>query len=109
MMNTPKNELIVLDIAGNRASVTCDSPSMESTLCALGFSCENDQMVRKITDDSDRQCVVRELIALDALFSAGRDWSPSELVDYYREQGFVSQGYRMITWKSPDRYVIATR
>lgn len=105
-MNMPKNELVVLDIAGNRARAKCDLPNMESALLSLGFIHEDDQMVREIIDDLDRQRLVRELISLDALFTAGRDWSPSELVDYYREQGFVSQSYRVITWKSPDRYVI---
>jgi len=107
-MDMPKNELVVLDIAGKRARVKCDLKNIEPILSFLGFVREGDQMVREITDDLDRQGLVRELIALDALFAAGRDWSPSELVDYYREQGLVSQSYRVVTWKSPACYVITT-
>lgn len=86
-----------------------DDPARETALVTLGFVREGDQLVRPIADDVDRQMLVRELIGMDALFAAGRDWSPSELVDFYREQGVVVQSYRMITWKGPDHYVIVTR
>lgn len=105
-MNMPKNELVVLDIAGNRARVQCDVSNIKTVLSSLGFVYEDDHMVREIADDSDRQKLVRELITLGGLFTAGRDWSPSELVEYYREQGFVSGSYRVVTWKNPDHYVI---
>ena len=66
-------------------------------------------MVRPISDVADRQRLVNALIGLGALFSSGRDWSPAELVDFYREQGTVSTGYRMITWKNPNQYMIINR
>jgi hypothetical protein len=107
MTNIPENECVVLDLAGNRAKVKCRLPNMESVLSSLGFIRENDLMTRRIVDDSDRQALVRELIALEALFASGRDWSPSELVGYYRERGVVSQSFRVIAWENPDCYAIS--
>ena len=105
-MDIPKDEVVVLDIAGSTARVACDVPQAEQALEALGFLPEGDQLVRKIVDDADRQSLVLELIRMDALFAAGRDWSPSELVDFYREQGIISQGYRTVTWTGPESYLI---
>lgn len=106
-MKMPKGEIVVLDIAGSSARVMCDAPELESALTALFFVPEGDQLVRKIADDADRRALVGKLIDMKALFAAGRDWSPSELVDFYREQGSISQGYRVITWTNPETYLIA--
>lgn len=108
-MSMPNKELVVLDIAGSRAQIWSDDLARESALLALGFTREGEQLVRPIKDDADRQFLVRELIGMDALFSAGRDWSPAELVDFYREKGFITQSYRMISWKSPQQYLIVDR
>ncbi|WP_062113025.1 hypothetical protein [Collimonas pratensis] len=109
IMNCVENEIVVLDIAGARARVVCGKPSVEASLIALGFAPEGDQMARPISDVADRQKIVGALIELGALFAGGRDWSPAELVDLYREQGTILTGYRMITWKSPSQYSIIDR
>lgn len=49
------------------------------------------------------------LIGFGALFLDGRDWSPAELVGYYRELGLVSGLYRVITWRNPDDYFVSKR
>lgn len=108
-MKIPENELVVLDIAGSYARLQTDDMAREVALTTLGFIRDGDQLVRSISEDIDRRMLVQKLIEMDALFAAGRDWSPAELVDYYREEGVVLQGYRMITWKGPDAYIIVTR
>ena len=108
-MHMPQNEIVVLDIAGEYARVACFEPRGLLNLAKLGFLSEDDQMVRPILDVSDRQNLVRDLIRLEALFSGGRDWSPAELVDFYREEGVVLTGYRMITWKNLHQYTIVDR
>jgi hypothetical protein len=106
-MNIVEGEIIVLDIAGASARVACGKPEAEASLIALGFILEGDQMVRKISDIADRLKIVGELIELGALFASGRDWSPAELVDFYREQRMILTGYRRISWKGPNQYLIA--
>lgn len=108
-MSIINGEIVVLDIAGNSARVACGKPDAEASLSALGFLLEGDQMVRPIADLADRQKLVGALIKLGALFAGGRDWSPAELVDFYREQGAILTGYRMITWRNPTQYVITNR
>lgn len=91
-MQIPKDEVVVLDIAGSTARVACDKPRAEQALEALGFSPEIDQFVREIVDDADRQALVLDLIRMDALFAAGRDWSPSELVDFTESKASFLRG-----------------
>lgn len=109
-MNIPGNEVVVLDIAGTLAKVSCADPKVKAQLSALGFVDEvSMQMARRISDDIDRRGLVLELVKLGALFSGGRDWSPAELMDHYREQGVIAGRYRVITWTSPTQYVVAER
>lgn len=106
-MKIPKNDLVVLDIAGNSARVMCDDPEMELALGTLGFLRDGELLIRRVKSDADRQDLVHKLIGFNALFASGRDWSPSELMDFYREQGMVTLGYRVITWLDPEHYEIS--
>ena len=105
----PDNELVVLDIAGDCARVVCNSHDNIGSLVRLGFTLEGDQWVRPIIDVLDRQTLVCALIELKALFSDGGGWSPAELVDFFRTQGATKTTYRMISWRSPNQYVIVDR
>lgn len=106
MTSLPQNETIVVDVAGNRCAVLTDVPAHAQVLQATGFVKQGDQWTRQISDDADRQNLVKMLIDLKALFSAGRDWSPEELVEHYRESGAITTAYRSISWLNPDQYLI---
>ncbi|WP_230940499.1 hypothetical protein [Burkholderia territorii] len=106
MMPIPKNETVVIDIAGNRCVVLSDVPAHVSKLQTAGFHKQGDQWIRQISDDADRQHLVRMLRELNVLFSAGRDWSPQDLVEHYRENGAVTGPYRSVSWVKPDEYRI---
>ncbi|VWC42343.1 hypothetical protein BLA6860_07091 [Burkholderia lata] len=105
-MKAPANEIVVTDIAGRAAVVVTDMETAADALVRLGFVRQSDRWERAIADDTDRQALVAALIDLDALFSAGRDWSPQALVEYYREIGVVRSGYRSVAWRGPGQYVI---
>ncbi|MCA8493342.1 hypothetical protein [Burkholderia arboris] len=105
-MKAPVDEMLVTDIAGHVAVVVTDVSAAADGLIRLGFARHSDRWERAITDDNDRQALVAALIDLDALFSAGRDWSPQALVEYYREIGGVRRGYRSVAWRGPAQYVI---
>src|SRR5476651_853926 len=105
-MSAVKDEIIVLDIAGTHARIACEKRSSETALVALGFVHDGEQMVRPILDDADRLNLVIALIQLNALFQGGRDWSPAELMELYRDQGLILKNYRVIIWKSPNLYLI---
>jgi transposase len=106
-MTFPNNEIVVVDIAGRVARVRTASKSNKAALARLGFDEEGDYMTRAISDTSDRCRLLENLLDLDALFSYGRDWSPSELVEYYRDQGFINRPFRVIAWSDPNHYTIS--
>lgn len=110
----PPNEIIVLDIAGSHARVGCARLGCSvlekiKALASLGFVPDGDQMVMQIGDDRSRVLLVQALIGIGALFVGGKNWSPSEIVDLFREQGKIFTGYRMITWKRQNEYKIIGR
>ncbi|MBN3506653.1 hypothetical protein [Burkholderia cenocepacia] len=105
-MKAPVNEMLVTDIAGRVAVVVTELTAAADVLKQLGFARQSDRWERAIADDHDRQALVAALIDLDALFSAGRDWSPQALVEYYREIGVVRGGYRSVAWRGPSQYVV---
>ena len=80
-MKAPVNEMLVMDIAGRVAVVVTDLMAAADVLMQLGFARQSDRWERAIAHDTDRQTLVAALIDLDALFSAGRDWSPRALVE----------------------------
>ncbi|WP_174970760.1 hypothetical protein [Burkholderia lata] len=105
-MKVPVDEILVTDIAGHVAVVVTDVAAVAEVLMRLGFAQHGDRWKRKIVDDHDRRALVAALVDLDALFSAGRDWSPQALVEYYREIGVIRKDYRSIAWRGPAQYVI---
>ncbi|HIC7210924.1 hypothetical protein [Burkholderia stabilis] len=105
-MKAPVNETLVMDIAGHVAVVVTDVAAVAEVLVRLDFAWHSDRWERTIVDDDDRRSLVVTLVELDALFSAGRDWSPQALVEYYREIGVVRRGYRSIAWRGPEQYVV---
>lgn len=108
-MRNIEDELIVLDIAGSYARLKTGSPITESALITKGFIREGEQLIKPIIDDSERRNVVCDLILMGALFAAGRDWSPAELVDFYKEQGLFTQQYRVISWKNSGSFEITSK
>jgi hypothetical protein len=105
-MTYPKQSIVVLDIAGKHARVHCDAANTELRLLGDGFSKEGTLYVRPIRDDEDRKRLVLFLAGLGALFSGGKDWAPAELLAYYKEQGMQIGCYSVITWRSPNEFLI---
>ena len=108
-MKMPLDEIVVLDVAGDVARLYSATDVHDADLMRAGFLRSGEDLTRPITDDDDRKNLVRTLIGVDALFSSGRDWSPEEIVELYKEQGFTNQGYRVISWTDPQRYVVSVR
>jgi hypothetical protein len=39
-------------------------------------------------------------------FSVGPDWSPSEVFEYLRDQGWLKGNYRRVAWSGPGQFTI---
>lgn len=70
-----------------------------SCLKQLGFTEESPlSFILSIDDPNDRVKLFPQLRASDFAFSAGREWSPSELFEFFRDQGLLSGNYIRIAW-----------
>lgn len=78
-------------------------------LLNLGFYLnENSTLEKANNTQEERVNNIKSLINLDALFSSGKDWSPEELLNYYKKLGLIQQPYKIISWKSQKEYIIRT-
>lgn len=107
MNEMPKNEIVVVDIAGSLARVVVPRSEDTALLEQIGFARSGDQFERTISGMEDREALVKKLISFGALFVCGHDWSPAEVVGYLQEQGEGISGYRTIEWTNPSTYIIS--
>lgn len=94
----PDHEVMVLDLAGQVATLACRNPATEPTLHGLGFVAVAPRWKRPIRDEADRKQLAAALIGLDGLFAEGAGWSPAELLYLYRERNTITTAYRTISW-----------
>lgn len=108
-MAFPIDEIVVIDIAGDSARVHAASRVHRGELKRIGFIERDGDLVKTLRSADDRIAVLAALIELGGLFADGRDWSPAELAQYYREQGFIRGSYRVIAWQNPEQFQISIR
>lgn len=101
--------IIVKEIAGNRAVLESNDEQQQTKLEAIGFVRDGGRLIRPVVDDADRKYLIIKLINMNALFSSGRDWSPEELLDYYSEKGIINQPYQVISWSDKTNFEIITK
>lgn len=109
MIDALKDEIIVNEIAGAKAVVDCFDTRKQQSLINLGFAKSEDSFVCAISSSKHREDIVKSLLGLSALFSTGRDWSPAELLEFYREKGIINGKFRVIAWLGSSKYRIEDR
>ena len=108
-MSMPTDELVVVTISGGVTRVFAATKSFDAELSDLGFFRKGDELSRAISSEDDRKAVAVALVKLGAIFSSGKEWSPEEVLDLYREQGIFTERYRVISWRTPATFVISNR
>lgn len=80
--------------------------SRVDNLLKLGFIFDNESLEYKIivNNDHDKARVFDELRCLDVSFSGGKEWCPSEVFEYLRDQGLLRGNFRKISWMQPNKY-----
>lgn len=54
--------------------------------------------------------LINFLLSINALFSAGKEWCPSDVVGYFRdEKNLISGKFNYIYWTAPNIYTIEQR
>ena len=105
--NILKDSSVVTDIAGDYTQVKTKNPTIAFQLVKFGFKLnEHGSFEKNNLDQEDRLRTIKNLISINAIFSAGRDWSPEEVLDFYREQNLLNEPYRVISWKDLNNYEI---
>lgn len=75
------------------------TPAGTSCLKQLGFAEDGEsEFVLTINAEFDLAHLFELLRSSEFAFSGGREWSPSELFEYFRDQGKISGNYIRITW-----------
>ncbi|WP_287881314.1 hypothetical protein [Aquitalea sp.] len=105
-MNSLNGYIVVNDIAGSSAVVSTGNNLLINDLLKFGFQPNAEKLCIDIESDEHRQIIVKYLISKGALFSSGKDWSPEELVKYYKEIGKLNCEFKSISWTAPGVYKI---
>lgn len=63
-------------------------------------------MTLSVSDELDKQKIIRMLISENVLFLYGHGWYPSEVMAYYREQNIKLEKYEVIYWTDKNTYHI---
>ncbi|MDE9456097.1 hypothetical protein [Xenorhabdus bovienii] len=128
MSRFPENSIIVEDISTNTLNimVTKNGDMLVNKMKLLGFFLMNDE-IREYYKDDDRYYIdpfanfmklsvdteeekikiIILLIKEEALFSCGRNWSPEEVMDYYKkDKKLISEKYKTIHWYGSEKYYI---
>lgn len=105
------NKIIVVELAGQNILLANSGDNFNKELIAMGFIKKGKYYTLNlpVKDITQRVTLIKKLIALEALFSDGKDWSPSELVDYYKEMGLIDNKYYKISWKGKDDFHIVLK
>lgn len=82
--------------------------ALDSPLRAIGFSnaTEQDIYLLRVADDKQKAKVFDELRSLGVAFSAGKEWCPSEIFEYLRDEQLLSGKYLRVAWTQPGQYVL---
>lgn len=103
-----ENKIIVIELANREIVLKNSNNNFDKILINMGFKQEKEyyKLNLSITNIFEKIDLIQKLIDIGALFSAGRDWSPSELLQYYKEQGLLDRDYYEISWKNENEYNI---
>ncbi|UVK98732.1 hypothetical protein [Pseudomonas sp. B21-048] len=84
-----------------------DNP-LDSPLRAIGFlkAAEKDIYVLHVADDKQKAKVFDELRSLRVAFSAGKEWCPSEVFEYLRDEQLLSGKFLRVAWTQLGQYVL---
>ena len=103
-----KDKVVAIELAGNNILLANDNNNFKNELIGIGFEkVEPYYSISVPTDDIEKRAVLfQKLIEIGTLFSYGKDWSPSEIVEYYRDKGLIRGDYLRIAWRNKQDFAI---
>jgi hypothetical protein len=89
--------------AGNYRLVGAERLKPELVRLGLEWTAEGEMLVGTGTASDDAVAIIAsKLQALGFAFSAGRDWSPAEVMAHLRHIGLLTGTFTEIAWSGPD-------
>ena len=103
-----KSYILIHELAGSRIVGQCEDLKLQRLLTSLGFIKEqNDFFIKKVDTEQQRIHIIKNLMQnYQVLFADGQDWSPAQLILYYRDQGIIKGKIKIISWQNQHKYKI---
>jgi len=98
----------VIKSDGDQVRVRTTNNTFNSELERLGFLYDSrlSSYIKDTVGIAEKAQLFSRLRDAGVCFSAGREWCPSELFEYFREQNLVSGMYKRVTWSDPRNFTI---
>ena len=81
----------------------------ELTKLGFSFDASLSSYVKDTTGVPEKAQLLTQLRDAGICFSAGREWCPSEVFEYFREQNLVAGKYKRVSWSAPKNFTIQER
>ena len=101
---------VVTKADDNTVRVAVYDNSIVKNLEQIGFfvSHNSNDYVMPVFDDNEKASVFDALRNLNAGFSAGKEWCPSEVFEYLRDMGLLTGTFCKVAWVSPGKVRLIT-
>lgn len=101
----------VAEASASRILIEVLDDAILEQLASLGFAPTEGAGLNSVSASFSSLNAKAKLFArlrdFEVCFSAGPDWSPSEIFEYLRDQGLLIGRYRRVAWSGPGRFTIA--
>ncbi len=108
-MTTSSPPSYVRSAVGDKIHIAINPHDEVAKFQVLGFAADpadSGHMVLAISGDEKKAKIFSHLRDIGVLFSAGKEWCPSELFEYYRDKKLLSGEYQCVAWKNPNEWEI---
>jgi hypothetical protein len=104
----------VVSASPNRWLIQAVTPELSSTLLEMSFSVMADGVgyeLRPLTPMTfaEAATIAGQLRDMGVAFSAGKDWSPSEVMKDLRDRVLCEGPFTEISWTGPERWNLRTQ
>jgi hypothetical protein len=94
---------------GNEIIVEAVEAPTRALLTAIGFvaqSGSNDVYLLSVNGEREKAQIFSKLRDAGICFARGKEWSPAEVFEWLKEQGFLTGSFKSIAWRGPDDWLL---
>lgn len=93
---------------GKEIRICVPNSNLDEKLKALGFIFDQtlSMYVKETSNITEKAKFFDILRGLNICFSDGKEWCPSELFEYFRDQGLIEGTFKRVSWSDPKNFTI---